>query len=112
MPELYDDVPVVPWFRGIYADGEPAGFLMTTEVTDAHPLPYLWRLLIDRRHQGRGIGSRALRVLIDRYRAEGCAALTTSWADVPGGPEPFYRGLGFVPTGELDDEEVVGRLEL
>jgi RimJ/RimL family protein N-acetyltransferase len=112
VPELYNDVPVVPWFRGIYADGAPAGFIMTTEVTDAHPLPYLWRLLIDRRHQGRGIGSRALQILVERLRSEGREALTTSWSDVPGGPAAFYRGIGFVPTGEIEDDEVVGRLEL
>jgi RimJ/RimL family protein N-acetyltransferase len=112
IPELYDDVPVVPWLRAIYADGEPVGFMMTTEVTDAHPLPYLWRLLIDRRHQGRGIGRRALQILVDRLRAEGRTALTTSWADVPGGPAPFYCSLGFVPTGEIEDGEIVGRLDL
>jgi diamine N-acetyltransferase len=29
-----------------------------------------------------------------------------------GGPEPFYTGLGFVPTGEIHDGEVVARLSL
>jgi ribosomal protein S18 acetylase RimI-like enzyme len=47
---------LVPWFRGIEADGEPAGFVMCSEPTPTSPLPFLWRLLVDRRHQGRGIG--------------------------------------------------------
>ena len=32
--------------------------VMLALVTDAHPKPYLWRLLVDRRHQRRGIGRR------------------------------------------------------
>lgn len=38
--------------------------------------------------------------------------MTDSWVPAPGGPEPFYRGLGFEPTGEVDDGEVIGRLAL
>ena len=31
--------------------------------------------------------------------------LLTSWVPKPGGPEAFYLGLGFVPTGEVDEGE-------
>jgi RimJ/RimL family protein N-acetyltransferase len=112
VPEVVDGAAVVPWFRAIYAGDTAVGFLMTAEVTDAHPEPYLWRLLIDRRHQGRGVGRAALTILADRLRAEGHRTLMTSWVDAPGGPAPFYHRLGFVPTGEIDDGEVVARLAL
>lgn len=60
-PEPEQGHPVVPVLRGIEADGEPAGFLMYADaVNEGTPHPYLWRFLIDRRHQGRGIGARAL----------------------------------------------------
>jgi diamine N-acetyltransferase len=39
----------------------------------------------------------------DILRAEGAAELLTSYRDEPGGPKDFYLGLGFVPTGEVDD---------
>jgi diamine N-acetyltransferase len=29
----------------------------------------------------------------------------TSWGVGPGSPEPFYRGLGFAPTGNMIDDE-------
>lgn len=103
---------VVPWFRGVAADGEPAGFVMTTEPTHTSPEPYLWRLLVDRRHQGRGVGATVVRALADRYRAAGHTSLTVSWVPGPGSPEPFYVALGFVPTGEVDHGEVVARLDL
>ena len=90
------------------ADGERVGFVMMAEVTEHHPQPYLWRLLIDRVHQRRGIGIAALRQLIDAATcAQGRTQLLVSYVEAPGGPEPFYRRLGFVPTGEMDDDETI-----
>ena len=51
-----------------------------------------------------------LALLVERLRAEGHSSLLVSWAPGPGGPEPFYLGRGFVPTGEVDDGEIVARL--
>ena len=62
-PSSADEVdgrPVVPWLRAVEADGELAGFVMLAERTAAHLEAYLWRCLIDRRHQRRGVGDRAL----------------------------------------------------
>lgn len=112
VPEEEDGSPVVPWLRAIEADGEPAGFMMLAWPRTAEEPPYLWRLLIDRRHQGRGIGARAMGLLIDLLRADGYTRLLTSWVQERGGPEPFYRKLGFVPTGEMDEDEHVGELVL
>jgi RimJ/RimL family protein N-acetyltransferase len=107
VPEIIDGHPVVPWMRAIEADGELVGFLMLAARTEVHLQAYLWRLLIDARHQGRGIGRRALRLV-----AEGDSVLVTSWVDAPGGPERFYRKLGFVPTGEIDDGEIVASVSI
>ncbi|MET0458229.1 MAG: GNAT family N-acetyltransferase [Ilumatobacteraceae bacterium] len=103
---------IVPWFRAVEADDELAGFVMLAEPTAATPEPYLWRLLIDRRHQRRGIGDRVLTRLVDRLRAEGHQSLLVSWTPGPGGPEPFYLARGFVPTGVIDDGEIEARLAL
>lgn len=110
-PEVIDGAPVVPWMRGIVADGEPVGFVMLAAVTPTHPHPYLWRLLIDRQHQRRGIGRATLRRLVDELRADGCTRLLTSWVEGPGGPAPFYQRLGFQPTGRVIDGEVEAVLE-
>ncbi len=37
---------------------------------------------------------------------------SVSWHPGVGGPGPLYERLGFVPTGELDNDEVVARLQL
>lgn len=111
-PEIVDGAPLVPRLYGVEADGEPVAFVMIAEVTPAHPEPYLWRLLVDRRHQRRGVGRRALDLLCDQLRAEGCTTLVTSWASGAGTPAPFYRKYGFLETGEMLDEETVVRLQL
>jgi RimJ/RimL family protein N-acetyltransferase len=110
-PPLEKGVPVAPWLRAIEADGELAGFMMIAAATAAHPVPYLWRLLIDRRHQRRGIGGRALDLLLEHLSAEGHRELLVSWHPGRGGPEPFYVRRGFVPTGEVDDDEIEARLQ-
>jgi diamine N-acetyltransferase len=100
------------WFRAIYADGEPVGFLMLDD-DDTKPLYSLWRLMIADGFQGRGYGKRAVELLTDYVRTRpGATALMTSWVPGDGGPAEFYRKLGFEPTGEMDEGEVVGRLAL
>lgn len=102
--------PVVPRLLGIEADGAPVGFVMYADVEPGVAEPYLWRLLVDRCHQGRGVGRVAVGLLVERLRTQGHRTLRTSWVPGRGGPEPFYRGLGFEPTGDLDEGEVVARL--
>lgn len=104
--------PVVPWYRAIEADGELVGFVMVAAPTPREPQPYLWRFMIDRRHQRRGIGRVALGLVVEQAVAWGADALLVSWVDGVGSPAAFYRGHGFEPTGEVHDEEVVARLAL
>jgi diamine N-acetyltransferase len=100
------------WFRAIYADDEPVGFVMLDD-DDTKPLYTLWRLMIADGFQGRGYGKRAVELLTDYVRTRpGATALMTSWVPGDGGPAEFYRKLGFEPTGEMDEGEVVGRLAL
>jgi diamine N-acetyltransferase len=107
-----------PWYRAIYADDEPAGFVMVSWNVEPQPPEiigpwFLWKLLIDQRHQGRGYGSEAVRQVAALVRAEGATELLTSFVPEDGGPAGFYRRLGFAPTGELDaNGEVIVRLLL
>jgi RimJ/RimL family protein N-acetyltransferase len=111
-PPVRNGAPLVPRLLGVEADGEPAAFVMLAEATPAHPDPFLWRLLVDRRHQRRGIGRRAVAQLSERLRAQGCARLVTSWRLGPGGPREFYQRSGFTETGRVDGADVEGVLAL
>lgn len=105
-----------PWYRAIYAGDEPVGFVMLSwNVTPAPGIfgPwFLWRLLIDERFQGRGYGRETIRLVMDLIRAEGATELLTSYVPGEDGPERFYAKLGFTPTGDIDDGEIVIRLPL
>ena len=101
------------WYRAIYADDDLAGFLMLADETlrpnpPEKPSIGLWRLMIDGKHQHRGIGRDAMRLIIEHVRTRpNVERLLTSYVPGDGCPEPFYRSLGFVPTGEVDGGEVV-----
>ena len=113
-PETVDDVVTVPWLRGISADGSPAGFMMASTTYGLNDgCWYLWRLLIDRMHQRRGIGAQAMGLLVESLRAGAVPRLFTSCGEGPGSPRRFYDGLGFRPTGSIvDDDETELVLEI
>ena len=71
---------------------------------------FLWKLLIDHRHQRKGYGQEVVRQIVELVRGQGATELLTSHVPGDGGPAGFYARLGFVPTGELDPEgEVILR---
>ncbi len=100
------------WYRAIYADETPVGFVMLSDKPDEHEY-FLWRLMVDGRYQGRGYGRRALELVVDyvRHRPE-AHELLTSYVPGEDGPERFYRAFGFEPTGEVLEGELVMRLAL
>lgn len=106
------------WYRAIYAGESPAGFVMLyDESLRATPPPTpevtLWRLMIDTRFQGQGIGRLALQQVIDHVRSKGLfSSLVTSYIPGPGCPERFYLRAGFKHTGKVDGGELVLELPL
>jgi diamine N-acetyltransferase len=106
-----------PWYRAVYSGDEPVGFVMLSwNVPPGRPgiigPYYLWRLLIDEHHQGREFGREVLTQVVDLIHADGATELLTSYRPGDGEPWPFYQKFGFEPTGELDDGEIVLRLDL
>lgn len=110
------------WFRAVYADEQPVGFVMLDDwstVPDQKPelfeeAPYvgLWRFMIDHRFQKHGFGAKAMGLIIDHARSRGAPNMLLSFVPKENNPEPFYARLGFERTGEVDDGEVVMRLRL
>jgi RimJ/RimL family protein N-acetyltransferase/ribosomal protein S18 acetylase RimI-like enzyme len=111
-PEVVDGAPVVPWMRAVTADEAIVGFVMLALSTEPHPEPFLWRLLVDRLHQRRGIGSRVLELVAGECVEMGDETLLTSWVEGKGSPRPFYLAHGFEPTGRIIDGETEGRKRL
>ena len=110
-----------PWYRAVFASDEPAGpvgFVMISWNCEPQPPeiigPWLlWKLLIDQRYQGRGYATAVVRQIADLVRADGATELLTSYAPEDDWFAGFCQRLGFVPTGEYDNNgEVITRLAL
>lgn len=101
------------WYRAIYRGDEPVGFVMLYDESlraepPEQPAVGVWRLMVDARFQGQGIGRAALMLVMEHARAKGCfETLELSYVPGPGCPEPFYLKLGFRHTGRVDEGEVV-----
>ena len=107
--------PDVAWPRLVYDDDRLVGFAMGAFDPEC-PIPYfrsgIWRLNIAAGEQGRGYGRFAVQAVLDEARRRGSDRATVLWVPGPEGPEGFYRRLGFVPTGEESDGQIVGAIEL
>jgi histidinol dehydrogenase len=95
---------------GLYANGEPVGFLLLwdarrdPDLKDRADQLYIWRLSIDARFQRQGYGQAAMRWLIDEARRMGVASVGLS--HVPENPVgPFYERFGFRYTGNVNEGE-------
>jgi diamine N-acetyltransferase len=103
------------WLVVAADDGTPVGFAMIAdEVASADYIPhYLWKLLIDERHQRQGFGTATLDLIVAHFRGRpGVASLTTRARLGDGSPIEFYERYGFERTGEVVEDEVVLRLRL
>jgi diamine N-acetyltransferase len=99
------------WFRAIGAGDELVGFAMIYR-DPAAGMFYVWRFMIDARHQGRGYGRRAMELLLDEARADGAREITLSVVPGEHSALDFYRGLGFEETGNIEHGELELRLSL
>jgi diamine N-acetyltransferase len=100
------------WYRAIYADETPVGFLMLYD-NPVEPEYFLWRLMVDQRYQHLGFGRQALQRLIDYVKTRpGAKELLVSHSEGEGSPAPFYQRLGFQYTGATLDNELLMRLSL
>jgi diamine N-acetyltransferase len=86
------------WLRAIYLGETPVGVV------------YVWadklvRLMVDVRHQRRGIGQAVIPMIADELRRLGEAShLYTSYTEGPDEPRGFYLAQGFDDTGTHDEE--------
>lgn len=111
-----------PRFWTVNAGDVVVGFVMISDNIPpnrlaADPLlvgPYfLWRLLIDRRHQRKGYGTAAIDAVRAYLRGRpGADVLFVSAGQGEGSPQPFYERNGFVPTGVVVENEVILQLDL
>ncbi|MFH9608154.1 GNAT family N-acetyltransferase [Streptomyces sp. NPDC017448] len=93
----------------VVAGDEVAGHVMWARDEDG--AYWIGGMLIDAAHQGAGIGRAAVRTLAAWLSARGdCTAVRLSYAPANEAAAHLYASLGFRPTGEDEDGEVVAEL--
>ena len=98
----------------LYAESRPVGFAMYC-IDESDREYWIYRLMIDQRHQGRGYGRAAMLLLLDRIRSE--MDEEHHWIYISFEPEneiakALYESLGFQPDGRVEYGEIVYRLEV
>jgi diamine N-acetyltransferase len=108
------DGRAISW--AIYSDETPVGFVMISDEVGApgYIPQYLWKLLIDERHQRQGFGTATLDLIVEYIRGRpGVEVMWTSAGQGVGSPIAFYERYGFEQTGEIVfNNEVLLRLRL
>ncbi len=80
-------------------------------VDDADGSVWLGGLVVDAAAQGRGVGRAAVAAFVDRFTKEGNANIALSYSPDNPAARALYRSFAFVETGELEDDEIVARLQ-
>ena len=109
---------------GIYKDDIPVGFLMIgfNVNSDDEGSPKIakgnyniWRLMIDKKFQGKGFGKKAMDLALEFINTFPCGAAKYCWLSYESEnniARQLYTSVGFVETDEKDGEEIVAILEL
>jgi RimJ/RimL family protein N-acetyltransferase len=99
------------WLRAIYAGEEPVGLVCVKVKGDE---AYIARLIVDFRHQGRGYGKEAIRLILEHARTlPGCNRVTLSHVPSNERVARLYERFGFRHTGAADEDgELEMRLDL
>jgi diamine N-acetyltransferase len=96
---------------GIYRGGTMVGFLMYGKSYRSERT-WLYRLMIDKKYQGQGLGKQAMELLIRRMRDEGYVEISVGYDLENVIAERLYAKFGFQPTGMAEWGEKTARLYL
>jgi diamine N-acetyltransferase len=95
-----------------HAEDDVVGFLMWG-IDDADGSCWLGGVLVDAAHQGRGVGHAAVTEAVRMLREQtGSTEFALSIHPANTVARGLYASLGFVETGEVDEDELVARLRL
>ncbi len=105
------------WFRAVMANDTPVGFVMLFDPTlaleaaktqdEALDSLYIWRLMIEFKHQGKGYGEQVMKLIIERAKSMSTIrTVSLSYVQRDGNAKPFYERMGFRETGKVTDGEV------
>lgn len=107
--------PLTSWQR-VVLDGDHVVGFVSANFDDEAPEDYLrsvlLRINVDADTQGKGVGRYAVEALLDEARTRGVDHVNVIYEAGEGGPEAFFRRVGFEPVGETEYSEVIAEIRL
>lgn len=108
---------------GLYEGGALVGFVMigygTTGDGDEPAVAKgnycLWRLMIDKKYQGRGLGHKAVEAALEYIKSQSCGEAEYCWVSYEEeniAARRLYESFGFCENSERSDGERVAVLKL
>ncbi|AKU18094.1 GNAT family N-acetyltransferase [Luteipulveratus mongoliensis] len=95
---------------GVLADETVVGHVMWAYDEDDEAY-WIGGVVIDASEQGKGVGRQAMLALIQLLSERpNCREIRLSYSPRNTGAAKLYEALGFAPTGEVEDDEIVVRL--
>ena len=108
----------------VYKNSSMVGFVMygyfppedgdNSYCTDEHYY-YVWRLFVDKNHQGRGIGREVLRLIMDEIKSKPCGEASHCYSSYVASniaSKTTFASYGFEEDGRVLDGEVVARYRI
>jgi diamine N-acetyltransferase len=109
----------IPMPYAIYDKDTMVGFIMLSyckaDETEPENIYCIWRLMIDKNHQGKGYGKETMAKaieLIKTFPHGEATAVMLSYEPENLVAKALYAAFGFVETGEIEDDEAVAKLAL
>jgi diamine N-acetyltransferase len=88
------------WCRAVYIGDKPVGFFYVRKQ-ECEKRAYICRFMVDQHWQGKGIGKRIVKELIDvLFASFSVEIVDLAVSKTHGGAEDFYRKCGFISTDE------------
>ena len=100
--------------RAIYFNDELVGFLMyCPEIeTDEKDLYWLFRFMVDVKHQKQGIGKAALKLAIDEISKNQCTKINILYSPKNTVAAKLYASFGFKAVGNADDGDIIAQKQI
>lgn len=109
---------------GIYKDETLVGFLMIGYgVDDSWENPpeiakgnySIWRFMIDKKYQHKGYGRKAMELALDYIKSKPCGEAEycyLSYEPENDRAKALYQSLGFIETGDKDEDELIAAMKI
>ena len=105
--------PKKTWQRVVLDEDRVVAFVSANfdpEAEDENFRSVLWRINVNAKHQGRGVGRFAVDSLLTEARERDMDHVTVIYEAGEDGPEAFFTRVGFTPVGETPYGEVVAEV--